>query len=126
MDDVFFLAQPVVTLAQLAEAINDDTSFVASHVDNGVTVLSGEGRLMMSVLQMKAEELSDEDRKLLRSRRIRCCFCLSHRTPEVADVLLPISRALLARFGGWIGADADEFEPLIGMNDLELLLRAQP
>lgn len=126
MNDVFFLAPSEVTLSQLARVVNEDTSFDASDVDDAVTILSADGRLAMSVLQMKAEELTDEERDMFRALKISSFFCLSHRTPEVATVLLPIARALLARFGGWIGADDDGFEPHLGIDELDVLLDTQP
>ena len=124
MNDHFFLSTTDIPFSEIAEVISSDARFDASHTEQGVTVMSPEGRLVMSVLRIENEELSSAERRMFQERDIRACFCLSHRSSEVEEVLLPLTRALLQRLGGWIGGDEDGFEPILELNELESLRAA--
>lgn len=121
MDDIFYMSSKNVRIKdidEIAKRINVKKTFMPQSTD----VLDVEycDGVMVNWFCMRLEDFQElEDMKFLSDNKIKSIFCISHH-PSNFPLILPHIKILLQEYGGWIGNDAEGFQPCFNISSIDL------
>lgn len=119
MDDVFYLSEQQLTLADVASLLRVHGVYVESETENGVVARLGPAPDDGCHWALHSfSEMDPDEAMQLRQDGVLSVFCVSHH-PTALQRLLPVLRIVLEAHGGWVGNDDEGYEPRFDFTSLD-------
>lgn len=121
MDDIFYMSPKNIKIEDIEETAKR-VSVKRTFIPQSKDVLEVEycDGVMANWFCMRLEVFQElEDTKFLSVNKIKSIFCISHH-PSNFPIILPHIKTLLQEYGGWIGNDAEGFQPCFNIGSIDL------
>lgn len=121
MDDIFYMSSKNVSIKdvnEIAKRMNVKKTFMPKTAD--VVEIEYSDSVVASWFCMRLEDFQEiEDKNFLIKNQIQSIFCISHH-PNDFPSILPHLKMMLQEYDGWIGNDAEGFQPCYDMWNIDL------
>lgn len=121
MNDVFYFSSTSVALASVCKVLGEEylyNLYLTPGQDALQIDLNDSMHFQIHEMNVDDDFSGPSDFDVIARINARSCFCFSYHNvnlPALKDVL----KTLLQRFGGWVGSDAEAFEPLYSLENID-------
>ncbi|KQV49839.1 MULTISPECIES: hypothetical protein [unclassified Duganella] len=121
MNDVFYFSSSDIALDKVCKLLSEEFSYNLYLTENQDALqidMSDSMRFQVQKMNINDDFGGPADLEVISRINARSCLCVSYHNVNLPELKV-VLRTLLQSFGGWVGSDAEAFEPLYSLENID-------